>query len=146
MGEIDQCCAFLCMLCLKWNEPTHYKGRCIDHIFFLSKALVKQLFINAILSGFKDHALLIGGSSFKEWEIWTNKKSIPKYLINDHRFINTFIERMGTFSEGDDPSEFLTRFKTTAWELVPYWRERNTEAALFRELWKIHSLVQLSHS
>ena len=49
---------------------------------------------------------------------------------------------MGTFSKGDDFNEFLTRFKTTAWELVPYWRERNTEAALFRELWKIHSLVR----
>ena len=53
---------------------------------------------------------------------------------------------MGTFSEGNDPNEFLTRFKTTAWELVPYWRERNTEAALFRELWKIHSLVRSLHN
>ena len=63
-----------------------------------------------------------------------NKKSIPEYLINDHGFINTFIERMSTFSEGNDPNEFLIRFKTTAWELVSYWRKRNTEAALFREL------------
>ena len=63
-----------------------------------------------------------------------NKKSIPEYLINDHEFINTFIERMGTFSKGDDPSEFLTRFKITAWELIPYWRKRNTKAALFQEL------------
>ena len=62
MGEIDQCCASLCISHLKWDEPTHYKGRCINHIFFLSKALVKQLFINAILSGFKDHVLLIEGS------------------------------------------------------------------------------------
>ena len=53
---------------------------------------------------------------------------------------------MGTFSEGDDPIEFLTRFKSTAWELVPYWRERNTEAALFRELWNIHSLVRSLHN
>ena len=102
MGEIEKCCATLCMSCLKWDEPTHYKGRCIDHIFFLSKAPLKHLFINAIPSGFKDHALLIGGSSFKEWEIRANKKSIPEYLINDHGFINTLIERMGTFSEGDD--------------------------------------------
>ena len=71
----------------------------------------------------------------KEWEIQVNKKSIPEYLINDHGFINTLIERMGSFSKSDDPNEFLTRFKTTAWELVPYWRERNTEVALFRELW-----------
>ena len=63
-----------------------------------------------------------------------NKKSIPEYLINDHRFINTFIEKMGTFSKGNDSNEFLIRFKTTAWELIPYWRERNTEVALFREL------------
>ena len=83
---------------------------------------------------------------FKKWEIQTNKKSIPKYLINDHGFINTLIERMGTFSKGDDFNEFLTRFKTTAWELVPYWRERNIEAALFRELWKIHSLVRSLHN
>ena len=89
------------------------EGRCIDHIFFLSKAPLKQLFINAILFSFKDHALLIGGSSFKEWEIQANKKSILEYLINDHGFINTFIERMSTFSEGDDPNEFLIRFKTT---------------------------------
>ena len=135
MEEIEKCCASLCMLCLKWDEPTHYKRRCIDHIFFLSKAPLKHLFINAILSGFnKDHALLIGGSLFKEWKIQMNKKSIPEYLINNHRFINTLIERMDTFSKGDDLNEFLTRFKTTAWELVSYWRERNTKAALFREL------------
>ena len=114
MGEIEKCCASLHMSHLKWDEPTHYKGRCIDHIFFSSKAPLKHLFINTISSGFKDHALLIGGSLFKEWEIWANKKSIPKYLINNHGFINTLIERMGTFSKGDDPNEFLTRFKTTA--------------------------------
>ena len=134
MGEIKKCCASLHMSHLKWDEPTHYKGRCINHIFPLSKAPLKHLFINAILSNFKDHALLIGGFSFKEWEIQVNKKSIPEYLINNHRFINTLIKRMGTFSKSNDPNEFLTRFKTTAWELVPYWRERNTEAALFREL------------
>ena len=146
MGEIEKCCASLHMSCLKWDEPTHYKGRCINHIFFLSKAPLKHLFINAIPSSFKDHALLIRGSLFKEWEIQVNKKSIPEYLINDHGFINTLIERMGTFSEGDDPNKFLTRFKTTAWELVLYWRERNTEAVLFRELWKIHSLVRFLHN
>ena len=80
------------------------------------------------------HALLIRGSLFKEWEIQMNKKSIFKYLINNHGFINTFIERMDIFSEGDDLNEFLIRFKTTTWELVLYWKERNTEAALFREL------------
>ena len=142
MREIEKCCASLHILYLKWDEPTYYKGRCIDHIFFLSKAPLKWLFINAILSSFKDHVLLIGGSSFKEWEIQVNKKSIAEYLINDHSFINTLIERMGTFSKGDDFNEFLIRFKTTAWELVPYWRERNIEVALFRELWKIHSLVR----
>ena len=120
MGEIEKCCASLHMLCLKWNESTHYKRKCINHIFFLSKALLKHLFINAILSGFKDHALLIERFLFKEWEIQMNKKSIPKYLINDHGFINTFIERMGTFSEGDNSNEFLIKFKTTTWELVPY--------------------------
>ena len=86
MGKINQCCASLCMSHLKWDEPTYYKGKCIDHIFFLSKALLKQLFINAILSGFKDHALLIGESLFKKWEIQTNKKSIPEYLINEHSY------------------------------------------------------------
>ena len=69
MGEIEQYCASLCISCLKWNELTHYKGKCIDYIFFLSKALLKQLFINAILFGFKNHALLIGGSFFKKWKI-----------------------------------------------------------------------------
>ena len=69
IGKIDQCCASLCMLCLKWDKPIHYKGRCINYIFFSSKAPVKQLFINAILFEFKDHALLIGGSLFKKWEI-----------------------------------------------------------------------------
>ena len=79
MGEIEKCCASLCMSCLKWDEPIHYKGRCIDHIFFSSKAPLKHLFINAIPSSFKDHALLIGGSLFKKWEIQVNKKSIPEY-------------------------------------------------------------------
>ena len=71
-----------------------------------------------------------------------NKKSIPEYLINNYSFINMLIERIDTFSKGDDFNEFLTKFKTTAWELVLYWRERNTEVALFRELWKICSLVR----
>ena len=72
-----------------------------------------------------------------------NKKSIPKYLINDHGFINTLIERMDTFSEGDDPNKFLTRFKTTAWGLVPYWRERNTEAQHYSEnCRKIYFLIR----
>ena len=53
---------------------------------------------------------------------------------------------MGTFSESNDFNEFLIRFKTTVWKLVPYWRERNTEAALFRELWKIHFLVRSLHN
>ena len=114
MGEIEKCCASLCMSRLKWDEPTYYKRRCINHIFFLSKASLKHLFVNAILSGFKDHALLIGGSLFKKWEIQVNKKSIFEYLINNHGFINTLIERMGTFSKGDDSNKFLTRFKTTA--------------------------------
>ena len=130
------------MLHLKWNEPTHYKGRCINHIFFSSKTPLKWLFINTIPYGFKDHALLIGRSLFKKWEIWVNKKFIFEYLINNHGFINTLIERMGTFFKDDDSNEFLIRFKITAWELVPYWRERNIEAALFRELWKIHFLVR----
>ena len=88
MGEIEQCCTSLHMSCLKWDELTHYKGRCINHIFFLFKVSLKWLFINAILFSFKDHALLIEGSSLKEWKIWVNKKSIPEYLINDHGFIN----------------------------------------------------------
>ena len=78
------------------------------------------MFINAISFSFKDHALLIGESSFKEWEIQMNKKLIPEYLINNYRYINTFIERMDTFSEGNDSNEFLTKFKSTTCELVPY--------------------------
>ena len=42
MEEIDQCCASLCMSCLKWDEPTHYKGRCIDHIFCQVAGLVEE--------------------------------------------------------------------------------------------------------
>ena len=53
---------------------------------------------------------------------------------------------MGTFSKGDDFNKFLTRFKTTAWELVLSWKERNTEVALFRELWKIYTLVRSLHN
>ena len=94
-------------------EPTHFQGWCIDHIFFPSEALEDHLFVNAIPSGFKDHAVMIGGASVKEWKINSQKKRIPEYLINDPKFISALSKAVGNYSMGN-PVICLDKMKSEA--------------------------------
>ena len=98
---------------LNWSEPTHFQGHCIDHIFLPSEALEDCLFVNTIPSGFKDHAVMIGGASVKEWEINSQKKRIPEYLINNPKFISALSEAVGNYSVGD-PVICLDKMKSEA--------------------------------
>ena len=126
---------------LGWSEPTHFQGRCIDHVFIPSNAPSERIFVNAIPSGFKDHAMIVGGTSIKEWELKSNKKRIPEYLIKDPKFINALINEVGDYVEGD-PVSCLTKLKEKAWELVPLWKDKGKEAHLFKELWKLQTIIK----
>ena len=126
---------------LNWSEPTHFQGHCIDHIFLPSEAPEDHLFVNAIPSGFKDHAVMIGGASVKEWEINSQKKRIPEYLINDPKFISALSEAVGNYSVGD-PVTCLDKMKSEAWRLTGLWKDKHKEAHLFKKLWKLQTLVK----
>ena len=89
-----------------------------------------------IPSGFKDHAMIIDGTSIKEWELKSNKKRIPEYLIKDPKFINAFINEVGDYVEGNSIS-CLIKLKEKVWKLVPLWKDKGKKAHLFKELWKL---------
>ena len=126
---------------LNWLEPTHFQGCCIDHIFLPSEAPEDHLFVNAIPFGFKDHAVMIGGASVKEWKINSQKKRIPEYLINDPKFISALSEAVGNYSVGD-PMICLNKMKSEAWRLTSLWKDKHKEAHLFKKLWKLQTLVK----
>ena len=50
---------------LDLNSP-HFQGQCIDHVFIPLNTPSERIFVNVIPSGFKDHAMIIGGTSIKE--------------------------------------------------------------------------------
>ena len=127
--------------CLNWSEPTHFQGQCINHIFLPSEAPKDHLFVNAIPSGFKDHAVMIGGVSVKEWKINSWKKRIPEYLINDPKFISALSEAVGNYSVGD-PMTCLDKIKSEAWRLTALWKDKHKEVHLFKKLWKLQTLVK----
>ena len=83
------------LLKLRWSEPTHFQGQCINHVFIPSNTPSERIFVNAISLGFKDHAIIIGGTSIKEWELRSNKKRISEYFIKDSKFINALINEVG---------------------------------------------------
>ena len=126
---------------LGWSEPTHFQGHCIDHVFIPLNAPSKRIFVNVIPSGFKDHAMIVGGTSIKEWELKSNKKRIPEYFIKDPKFINALINEVGDYVEGD-PVSCLIKLKEKAWELVPLWKDKGKEAHLFKKLWKLQTIIK----
>ena len=71
-----------------------------------------------IPSGFKDHVMIIGGTSIKEWKLKFNKKRIPEYLIKDSKFINALInEVVGLCRRWF--YQLFSKFKEKVWKLVP---------------------------
>ena len=85
--------------------------------------------------------MIIGGTSIKEWELKSNKKKIPEYFIKDPKFINALINEVGDYVEGD-PVSCLIKLKEKAWELVPLWKDKGKEAHLFKELWKLQTIIK----
>ena len=85
--------------------------------------------------------MIIGGTSIKEWELKSNKKRIPEYLIKDPKFINALINEVGDYVKGD-PVSCLIKLKEKAWELVPLWKDKGKEAHLFKELWKLQTIIK----
>ena len=126
---------------LEWSEPTHFQGQCINHVFIPSNTPSKRIFVNAIPSGFKDHVMIIGETSIKEWELKSNKKRILEYLIKDSKFINTLINEVGDYVK-DDPVSCLIKLKEKAWELVLLWKDKGKKAHLFKELWKLQTIIK----
>ena len=105
------------------------QGQCINHVFIPLNAPSERIFVNVIPSGFKNHAMIIGGISIKEWKLKSNKKRIPEYLIKDSKFINTLINEVGDYVEGDSVS-CLSKLKEKVWELVLLWKDKGKKAHL----------------
>ena len=85
--------------------------------------------------------MIVGGTSIKEWELKSNKKRIPKYLIKDSKFINALINEVGDYVKGDSIS-CLSKLKEKAWELVSLWKDKGKEAHLFKKLWKLQTIIK----
>ena len=71
----------------------------------------------------------------------SNKKRIPEYFIKDPKFINALINEVGDYVEGDSVS-CLSKLKEKVWELVPLWKDKGKEAHLFKELWKLQTIIK----
>ena len=84
---------------------------------------------------------MIGGASVKKWEINSQKKRIPEYLINDLKFISTLSEAVGNYFVGDLVT-CLDKMKFKAWRLTALWKNKHKEAHLFKKLWKLQTLVK----
>ena len=118
---------------LWWLEPTHFQGQYINYVFIPSNTSSERIFVNVISSGFKDHAIIIGGTNIKEWELKSNKKRIPEYFIKDFKFINALINEVGDYVKGDSVS-CLIKLKEKVWELILLWKDKGKKIYLFKEL------------
>ena len=85
--------------------------------------------------------IIVGETSIKEWELRSNKKRIPEYLIKDPKFINVLINEVGDYVKGDSVSCF-SKLKEKVWELVFLWKDKGKEAHLFKELWKLQTIIK----
>ena len=85
--------------------------------------------------------MIIDGTSIKKWKLKSNKKRIPEYFIKDSKFINALINKVGDYVEGD-PVSCLIKLKEKAWELVLLWKDKGKEAYLFKELWKLQTIIK----
>ncbi len=140
VSDLEDLCSKMKMNRLQWNEFTHYKGRCIDHLFLPSSLPEKKIFVNAVPSDSQDHAMLVGGTTSKEWELNSKRKRIPDYLVNDPDFIKTLMSKVGKYVEHTDPVEYITHFKKEAWALTEIWRDLRKEFQIYKDIWKIRTL------
>ena len=85
--------------------------------------------------------MIVSEISIKEWELKSNKKKIPEYFIKDLKFINAFINEVGDYMEGNSVS-CLSKLKEKVWELVSLWKDKGKEAHLFKELWKLQTIIK----
>ena len=132
---IENACSKMCMEQLQWNEPTHFKGRCIDHIFLLSDLPEDWKFITGVPAEFLDHIFLVGGATCKLWDLKHFKKQIPTFLTKDPSFIKEVIAQMGKYN-GSNPLEFLERLKSQAKTIASRWMDKSENKEHFSLLWR----------
>lgn len=80
---------------LPWDHPTHYCGRCIDHIAF-SEGLLKanSPIISCTPTTKKDHGILVGGVSKWNFIQRRKEKAIPERLFRDKEFKEKILQRI----------------------------------------------------
>ena len=122
----------------QWDLPTHFKGRCIDHLFLPSRSPFKNRFVTAIPNSFRDHAVLIGGTSVKKWFTSSHPKSIPEVFINDPRFGKAILERVGDYK--NNPLDHLKKIKTAAWEVANEGKKGVAPESMLGSLWRFQTL------
>ena len=84
---------------------------------------------------------MIRGASIKEWKINFQKKKIPKYLINNLKFISALSETVGNYSV-DNLMICFDKMKFEAWRLTVLWKNKHKEVHLFKKLWKLQTLIK----
>ena len=85
--------------------------------------------------------MIVGGTNIKEWELKSNKKRIPEYLIKDLKFINVLINEIGDYVEGD-PVSCLSKLKEKAWELVPLWKNKGKKLTFSKNYGKLQTIIK----
>ena len=75
---------------------------------------ISSCFFDQTTSGLFEVHVLIGLTNY----------SVLNIYYHPNLKVATISQEAAQFSEGDDSNEFLTKFKTTAWKLVPYWSVR----------------------
>jgi endonuclease/exonuclease/phosphatase (EEP) superfamily protein YafD len=130
---------------LSWNNATHHMGRCIDHLFVPSDCPPEWRILNALPTRFKDHAIMVGGSIRKEWNVANHhqRRSIPNYIACDPDFGQKIRSMVGDYKkDNDDPWITLGKIKEAAWKLTPEWRDRIREKSIFNKLWQLQFLLR----
>jgi ribonuclease HI len=139
MNLVQEICSELGTARLEWNGKTHFAGRCIDHIFFPCDVDEERKFVNAIPTPFKDHAIIIGGSSMKTWHTTSHKKQIPSRFIKDPEFVEEVLRVVGEYDKAGDPTLHLRKFKEAAWTACREWKKKAPDEK-FDRLWKLHQV------
>jgi ribonuclease HI len=122
---------------LEWTNPTHYQGRCIDHIFLSESTPEDRRAIVGIPTPYKDHLIMAGGAIGRSIDTSSHTRRIPDYICKDPTFYKEVLRKAGKYNEG--PGPFLKRFKECAWE---EWERIKTGED---NDWKHERLCNLQH-
>jgi hypothetical protein len=99
---------------LGWDEATHWKGGCIDHIYVSEGIDPERRAITGITNSFKDHVILVGGALAENLSTSAHLRRIPDHAAKDPLFVAKVLEKTGKYVK--DPMDFLLHLKEVAWE------------------------------